>query len=141
MEEIGKVVKLDKNHAVVRFNRKSSCANCGMCGFKKNDTHVDLRVKNTLNANENDEVVIKMQDSGVLLSSIIVYLIPVVFLFLGILVGSFIFEQMWAQFTFALGLVVVSFLVIFLLDKKFKYTKKFSPEMVEIHKKETDEKE
>ena len=41
MTEQGKVIKIEKNEAVVRVQRKSACASCGMCAMKPKDSHID----------------------------------------------------------------------------------------------------
>ena len=48
MTEQGKVIKIEKNEAVVRVQRKSACASCGMCAMKPKDSHIDVRVENAL---------------------------------------------------------------------------------------------
>ena len=79
MTEIGTISKIDKkNRATVRFPRKTACENCRMCLKPKDEMYVELLVKNTLGAKVGDKVSVSMGKQIVLISSIIVYLLPVV---------------------------------------------------------------
>lgn len=72
MTEQGKVIKIEKNEAVVRVQRKSACASCGMCAMKPKDSHIDVRVENALEAKEGDLVQIKLESGSVAKISLLV---------------------------------------------------------------------
>ena len=89
MTEQGKVIKIEKNEAVVRVQRKSACASCGMCAMKPKDSHIDVRVENALEAKEGDLVQIKLESGSVAKISLLVYILPLAFAVAGMLTGIF----------------------------------------------------
>lgn len=132
MQEIGKVIEVVDDNVKVRFERKSACAHCGMCGFKENDTFVDVAVKNVLQAKKDDLVEIEMRDSAVLIASIIAYLIPVCLALIGLIITQQLTDEMWIQLVVCLCSLALSYVLVFLLDKKFKYTRMFMAKMQRI---------
>lgn len=138
MIETGIVHKIDKkNRATVRFNRKTACENCRMCFKPKNEMYVELVLKNTLEAKVGDKVSVSMGNQIVLLSSIIVYLIPVVFVAAALLLTRNINEVV--SFGIAMGILIVSYAVIALIDKWIKKNKNYTPNMVAIIKEEDEQ--
>ena len=105
MTEQGKVIKIEKNEAVVRVQRKSACASCGMCAMKPKDSHIDVRVENALEAKEGDLVQIKLESGSVAKISLLVYIL----------------------LRFAVG-----FIIVFLLDKKIAKSKKLQPVLLAV---------
>ena len=147
MTEQGKVIKIEKNEAVVRVQRKSACASCGMCAMKPKDSHIDVRVENALDAKEGDLVQIKLESGSVAKISLLVYILPLALAVAGMLTGIFCRLPDWANLVLFAGLLAVGFIIVFLLDKKIAKSKKHKPRFVggltnganeqEIKKKET----
>lgn len=138
MIETGTVYKIDKkNKATIRFNRKTACENCRMCLKPKDEMYVELVLKNTIEAKEGDKVSVSMGNQVVLLSSIIVYLLPVIFVAVILFLTRNIDELV--SFGLAMGILVVSYVIIYFIDKWIKKNKNYTPEMVAIINEE-DEK-
>ena len=97
MTEQGKVIKIEKNEAVVRVQRKSACASCGMCAMKPKDSHIDVRVENALDAKEGDLVQIKLESGSVAKISLLVYILPLALAVAGMLTGIFCRLPDWAN--------------------------------------------
>lgn len=127
MTEQGKVIKIEKNEAVVRVQRKSACASCGMCAMKPKDSHIDVRVENALEAKEGDLVQIKLESGSVAKISLLVYILPLALAVAGMLTGIFCRLPDWANLVLFAGLLAVGFIIVFLLDKKSRKAKNFSP--------------
>lgn len=117
MTEQGKVIKIEKNEAVVRVQRKSACASCGMCAMKPKDSHIDVRVENALDAKEGDLVQIKLESGSVAKISLLVYILPLALAVAGMLTGIFCRLPDWANLVLFAGLLAVGFIIVFLLDK------------------------
>ncbi len=133
MKEVGTVVKVDKKNIKVRMERKSACGNCNMCGFKKEDMHVDLTTENTLGAVLGDKVEMEMQTSTVIFSASIVYILPLVFAMLGFFVGWLLKLSEIGMFGCLMAGLALGFLAIALIDKIVKKTK-FNPVCTRIVK-------
>lgn len=132
MVEIGEVIKTEKGNATVSFERKTACDKCGMCAFNKDDMKVKLVLKNDVNAKVGDVVEVSMGDRFVLISAVIVYLIPLVLVGLGILVGTLCNLEDYIQIILAVVGLVLGFVISAFVDKKLKKKKKYSPTITNI---------
>ena len=131
MIETGTIKKIDKrNVATVRFARKSACENCHMCFKPRNEMFVELTVKNTLNAKVGDRVSISMGKDVVLISSFIVYILPIIFVGI-VLVTTKNMDEM-ISFGIAGIVLLLSYVIISIADKWIKKKKNFIPKMVKI---------
>ena len=129
MTEQGKVIKIEKNEAVVRVQRKASC---GMCAMKPKDSHIDVRVENALDAKEGDLVQIKLESGSVAKISLLVYILPLALAVAGMLTGIFCRLPDWANLVLFAGLLAVGFIIVFLLDKKIAKSKKLQPVLLAV---------
>lgn len=128
MTKNGIVEDINSGIAKVKILRVSACGeNCVECGAcdKKSNTVI---AKNTLNAKVNDKVIVNMSDKLVLGAAFLVYIIPLIFLIIGYLIGHIISENtgILLGFTF----MVIAFLIIIYIDKKFN--KRYEAEIIKI---------
>lgn len=125
------VAKVKGNKATVRFDRRSACDKCHMCATTKDGMKVEVVVENTLGANVGDYVEVEMGEKYVLTAAAIVYVIPLVLIGAGIGIGTLINEL--AQALFALGGLIIGFVIAILLDRLVIRKKKgFVPTMKAI---------
>jgi sigma-E factor negative regulatory protein RseC len=90
LEETGYVVSVEGDYAWVETSRKSACQSCTVnkgCGtsvlakmFGEKTNHI--RAKNTLDATVGDEIVLGMQEGGLVKGSLIIYALPLLFMIL-----------------------------------------------------------
>lgn len=138
MIETGEIYKINKkNMATVRFPRRTACADCRMCFKPKDEMYVELVVKNTLEGNIGDKVSVSMGQQIVLVSSIVVYLIPVILVAIALFATKNLEELI--SFGIAMGVLVISFVIVAFMDKWIKKNKNYAPEMVAILNKEDEE--
>lgn len=131
MTEQGEVYKIDKkNRAIVRFPRTTACKNCNMCFKPRNEMFVEVTLQNTLNAKVGDSVSVSMGKKAVLGASIIVYLVPIVFVG-AILALTYKIDEV-LSFVFAAVGLVVSETLIALTDRLLRKKTEYMPKMVEI---------
>lgn len=138
MIEQGEVIKIEKNNAVVAFQRKTACDKCGMCAFGKNDMKVKLTLKNNVNAKVGDIVEVTMGDRFVLTSALIVYIIPLLLVGAGIGIGIGFKLAEYVQIILAFAGFVAGFALSALIDKKIKKRTNFSPSITRIVAEEED---
>ena len=136
MTESGRVVKTEKNYAFVRIDRKTACDKCGMCGMTKADKHIDIRAENPENAAIGDVVTVELGDSSALLSSLIVYLVPLFFAAIGLLLGQFLKIGEGLSFALFMVFLVGGYAIVSLIDKAIRNKKKssFVPKIVNVMK-------
>ena len=131
MQEQGKVVKANEKTATVRVDKKDECSKCGMCLFPKNASHIDFEVENSLGVLEGDTVLIETKKEGKLLGVLLVFLVPLILIGAGLVIGLVaIKNELWAL-GISLALVVVWFCVLALIDKKLKKSIGFKPTIIE----------
>ncbi len=89
LHEISVVSFVEGDYAYLKTDSTSSCNSCSSksaCGSGKllsfTDSNPTIRVPNTLNLKQGDEVIIGMSSDKLLLGTILVYLLPLLFLFL-----------------------------------------------------------
>lgn len=91
IEEYARVVRVDGDYAWVETDRRGSCGSCssqGGCGsatFSKlfNAKPLQVRAENRAGARVGDAVVVGLQDSALVRSSLVVYLLPLFFMLAG----------------------------------------------------------
>jgi sigma-E factor negative regulatory protein RseC len=129
LEERGIVIELDNQFAIVKTIRHSSCGNCAAnkgCGtaslssfFGQKANYV--RVVNKLAAKVGDQVVIGLQEQALLKSSLMLYLLPLLCLFIAVLGYEFLVTTFqWPNYELLTVLVGLSGLFFGL--KWVKYT-------------------
>ena len=116
-----KVLKVDGQYMWLENKPKTTCGSCqhnGSCGvsslakvFKFNKNNV-LKLKNTIKAKQDDWVEIAIDDSVILKSSFLVYLLPLLALVLGALILNAIFKTEMASIIGAAIGVFISTLII-----------------------------
>ncbi len=125
MEERGVVVSQNGNIAEVAVVRVSACgSNCKSCGGSCNQSQVTVSAVTEQKLNKGDVVRLESSTSNMMLSVFAAYLVPLIFLMIGSIGGTYLFKGMgFANFEalgFASGilLLAVSFFVIRFLGNK-----------------------
>lgn len=88
MIEYGEVTKTKDNLATVTFKRRGKCDKCQLCKVSNDCTMVEIEIENTLNVNQGDYVSVDMGNRGFRLVTASIYLVPLVLVVLGVLIGS-----------------------------------------------------
>lgn len=97
LEEHATVVALDNEYAQLEIVRKKPCGLCGKtrgCGVSMwgrvfNHHQKPLRLRNDIQANVGDDVVIGLQEDAFLKSTLYLYGVPLFTLLVGAMLGSF----------------------------------------------------
>lgn len=89
--ENGIVTKSNESLAWVVTTRTAACESCASresCGSGHNAQEMTVRVKNTLNVTQGDQVVIGIETKPVMLLTFLVYVVPIICLVVGALLGD-----------------------------------------------------
>ncbi|EEG77707.1 SoxR reducing system RseC family protein [Dethiobacter alkaliphilus] len=123
MEQVGTVVDVKDDIAIVAVRRHETCSKCGGCGVAvsgRGDNYIEAQ--NVVNAVVGQTVKVATDTSNVLKASFVVYIVPMLFLLLGIWLGQVIDGEfgVMARFDIVLGIIflVGSYLVVRGYDKK-----------------------
>ncbi|MGI6706937.1 MAG: SoxR reducing system RseC family protein [Clostridia bacterium] len=139
MKEIGEVVGIKDDTAILRFERNSACEKCGACSMAGQDNRMLLKVHNNLKANIGDLVEVDLEVSKFLQASGIVYLIPLLTLLIGMGIGYYLLPELGLQgnreiFSGLCGilLTVLSFMMIKRFEPLWQKENRFSPKMLRL---------
>lgn len=132
MRENGKVTKIEGEYASVRVDKKDECSKCGMCLFPKNAAYTEFRAKNDCDAQVGDEVIVENEGGGKLLSSLLVFLIPLLLIATATVISVFVIKKdIWILFL-SLIFIVLWYTVLGVFDKILRKNDKFCAKIVEI---------
>ena len=125
MEQTGIVEECVDGMAKVKITRSSacgdSCAACGMCPGRE----TVIEAKNTCGAAKGDTVLLNMSSGKVLNAAFLAYIVPVILLVLGCVIGDYIFKSENMGILSGFALMIVSFIAMHILDKRLK--SRYSP--------------
>lgn len=138
MEEIGQVIKQEGNEALVKIERHSLCSKChNKCQLAIGNSHekdeIEVKVSNPVGATSGQKVKIKMGNQPVVMSSIIVYLIPLFSLITGYFFINYLIKRLGYFPTEGSGIIGallflgLSFLLIRFIDRLLGKQKKYQP--------------
>ena len=120
LEQVGTVVEVCEDVALVSFRRASACEGChrhaegcSACSLMGGDRRHITRVRNTVGARPGDRVRVATSEGRVLAYAALVFLLPILLAFCGYLVGS----AVWGSGSLpAIGFAVGGFLLAFILS-------------------------
>lgn len=129
MQQRGFVSSTDGRFAKIIIQRESACGHsCDSCGGGCNSSNsIILDLENTLNAKPGDYVIVESKSSTILKSAFVAYIMPLIFMLLGIFIGMRVFKFLdyasYETIGFFIGLVFLAVSYIFLRKIDNKYFK------------------
>ena len=124
MEQVGIVKEVKGNEIVLEVRRTSACgSNCGSCSSACEVAPHYITMDNSVGAKIGDIVEIKAEAKSILKYTFAIYIVPLIFLIIGVAVGYAAFNGKYSNYEFlsfltglfALGL---SLLVLKSIDKR-----------------------
>lgn len=139
MSETGVVVEIDGDQAIIEMEASKDCEACGACRYTKAGRML-APVTNSLNAGIGDIVKIEIEPQTVLVAAFLVYILPIVFFFLGYAIGLSIgrfagFSAERAGIGGGIVFLVLSYMLVKKVDKQAKITRRYEPKMCVIIQK------
>ncbi len=129
MIRTGRVVEAKDGSLKVCFDRPEMCASCGKCGA--HGVHQEL-VTVQGEAQVGNWVQVEMPDAQVVKVSLIAYVIPLVFLMIGLVIGQNVLgTDAWAA-GLGIGLMAAGLLVVRLIDKRLGGRPGWKPRLVNV---------
>lgn len=140
MLEEGTITKTTDRNAWVRIGRSSMCDHCGSkgaCNTLGGGRIMEAEARNTAGGKVGDRVLLKIDNSSFLKITFLVYMVPIVALIAGALIGLEIAPQYslnpeLSSILFGIIAFVLSFLFIHQFGKYVKRRQKFMPAIVKI---------
>ncbi|MGB4269131.1 MAG: SoxR reducing system RseC family protein [Spirochaetota bacterium] len=138
--ECGIVKKVTGNYVVVEADAVSFCSSCGNheCTMRQSRGR-QLLIENTMGAQAGDRVFFVIPSKGLVLSSFVIYGIPIVFLIAGILLGSLIplpvlHDKEVSGMVIGIAFLLISFMVMRFASKQIVKRNQITPEMIKVEK-------
>lgn len=125
-ETNGRVVRIDGDFVEVAIPRSERCKSCGICPFGKDDT-ILLRIQMSTPVKVGDRVRVKTEDRYVILSAFILYIVPVIALLGGYILGGLFSTSEIFKIIFGFLFMGISFFVNRIIDKKVKFPQIIEP--------------
>ena len=123
MTEVGRVVSVNDDAAVVAMATAGACEKCGLCMASGDGKEILLLARNGVDASPGDAVEIEVSPGRVLVAAFALYLLPVLMTILGFVVGSAVSDgsdESGLPIALAMVFLVVSFLAVWLFDVKIR---------------------
>jgi len=111
MVEEGIVSQLRGNFILVNITRKAACASCRLCR-KGEKRLMQLELENSVRARVGEKVLLHLDDGIVLKGAFYIYIVPLIFLLIGLFCGNFLATLL--NLTKFQELVSVAFGIIFM---------------------------
>ena len=129
MIRTGRVVEAKDGSLKVCFDRPEMCASCGKCGA--HGIHQEL-VTVQGEAQVGNWVQVEMPDAQIVKVSLIAYVIPLVFLMAGLVIGQNVLgTDAWAA-ALGIGLMDVGLLIVRLIDRRLGGRPGWKPRLVNV---------
>ena len=130
----GLVIEATGNIAKIKTGRHNECKNCGAC---PGDNSVIVCAKNQKGAMPGQRVVFEVKETNALMAAFIVFILPLVVVFVGAMIGEFIGQEVGS---FNSGFEIIGGLIGFILalgyikffDKSLKGKEKSQPSILRI---------
>jgi sigma-E factor negative regulatory protein RseC len=123
VQQYAKVIKVkpEMSLATVEIKRHASCDKCGECSEQPTAGEMEVDARNPIGAQKGDFVAIEMDDRSILGALVVVYLVPIINMFIGYFLGEWLSKRLIIWNPEMLGAVMaISFLVIsFGIAKKY----------------------
>lgn len=118
LRQVGEVTAVHGNTATVKVKKHSACAECRQkCAMAHEAREVAVMADNRAEAEVGDSVVLELSDRQVLKAAFLIYIVPVLFLFIGVGLGTALGQTETHALLMGLVGLVSSFLLLkFVVD-------------------------
>jgi len=117
-DEEGIIIEIFVNNiARVKVGRHNECKNCGAC---PGDNSVVIEAKNPIGAKVGQRISFQMKDTNMLMAAFVVYIVPLIAVVIGVLVGQVIAKMFgYNPWGFQIGGGIITFILSMINIKKF----------------------
>ena len=132
MKQLGEVISEQGGKAYLVIKRVSACGeNCASCKGCQNST-VKITAENPLGAKAGQKVIVESKSSGILFTAFLVYILPILLMFLSYGISSFFTANRTTIKVILLTTFLGSLILLKLLDTYVKRTGKMKAVVTKI---------
>ena len=141
MNQQGFIVEIvDDKTAKMRMQRHSACASCGKCAKLTSESQdLIVEVDNQIGAKVGDHVEVSMESVKVMKATMLAYLFPLIFLFVGTIGTYYLLNLLNYSGSIetisgivGLACTFISYLILNKKDNKFKESRDYIPKITKI---------
>lgn len=125
MEEIGKIIELKDNIALIEITPTSACSHCGQANLcnpsGKNKKVIEL--PNKINAQVGDWVKVETKEKNRILSMLLVLGLPIILFVIGVFIGAHISGETLSAIMGGVGLLL-AFIIVKIVNNYLVRNKK-----------------
>ena len=131
MIRTGRVVASSNGILQICFERPEMCAQCGACmGHKPHEETVQVKGSGEVG----DIAAVEMPDAKIVKVSLIAYIIPLITLMIGLLIGQTLLKSdLWAALC-GIAALALGLLAVRLFDRRLGRQKAWQPQLVAVSK-------
>ncbi len=126
MQEYGVVLRTNGKLADVSIRQQSACAKCGKCQLAHESKDLTISAVNQAGATAGQVVCLEMGHRDVVTAGLLVYGLPLLMLFLGVIIGQIWFGELGAAMTGFLALGITYGLIRWRLEPRLQANQRYS---------------
>ena len=142
IEQTAKVLRIENDVVVIEVKRQTACGSCSAkagCGKSLLDNVFKVKplllsIPNTIEAKENDDVIVGLNESAIVQASFYLYFFPLFIMIVSAMLSSFVFSEQYSEIlsiiAAAFGLFLGGYLSRIILDKKGRDSDNFFKPML-----------
>lgn len=134
--EEGIITEIHNTTATVKVKSSSLCPHCKAC-IVENDGYMITEAENPINAKVGDKVSLRINSKRFLGSSLLVFGLPLLALFIGVIITNIIVDNQVFSISIGILLFFLSFMPIKIYDRHLRKTNACSIIVVEIIEKKS----
>ncbi|EHI99364.1 positive regulator of sigma E, RseC/MucC [Clostridium sp. DL-VIII] len=132
--EQGLVIETSNDMAKIRVGRHNDCKNCGAC---PGSDSIIINADNKIGAKPGQRVSFEVKETNVLSAAFIVFVLPLIALFIGVMVGGFLGQYIGVnirmlQIIGGIIALILAIIAVKIFDKAANKSKKSQPVIVRI---------
>jgi sigma-E factor negative regulatory protein RseC len=141
MTERGVVTAVEDGEATVSFEPSERCVSCRRCAGANDGKRMVMRVRTRKNVRPGDMVTIEVNPRALLSSAFLVFVLPLFMFIIGVLASVPLLERTGIEMDKNLAgilagliLMTVTFVFVFLFERRSSHVSALSPRIVAIEK-------
>ena len=133
-KETGKIIKIEEKTMTIQMRSDTHCQFCASksaCVFQGPESmYRFIKVPQKTGYKEGDIVTLEYKESSKIMSALIIFLLPIIFLLLGYLVGYELFGTLTAEILGVTICFLLSVVILYLLNRLIAKSSYFLPKII-----------
>jgi sigma-E factor negative regulatory protein RseC len=133
-KETGKIIRIEEKTMTIQMRSEAHCQFCASksaCVFQGPESmYRFIKVPRKAGYQEGDTVTLEYKESSKIVSALIIFLLPIIFLLLGYLIGYELFGTLTGEILGVIICFLLSVVILYLLNRSIAKSDYFLPKIV-----------